>query len=312
MALLRRRQPLSVAPGVAGRARRRDPGRRLGALPWRPLSRRRVRRRRRAGARPAAGAAARSAASPAAGAATRAVRPVPPAPPPPVPPPAVAGIATAAGGVGGCRRSPAPVPPPRWCPCRRWRGGRAGAAASWGRSSDRPAAVAVSAPEPGRVRARPELVFAWGWRAARAAASWLEICSAGLHEVLPDDRRIGAALDRLRRCTAGHRDELVREPDPHGGRDLRRPAHEPGVAVVGGGARLAGDVDAGDRPPTGPVPCWTTPCSSSWIVWATLTGSRACSGASSTRSRLPWHRITGTASGRSPSDPRTGAPRIGV
>ncbi len=61
------------------------------------------------------------------------------------------------------------------------------------------------------------------------------------HEGVPDDRRERSTLDRPAVVERVHRDELVRETDPHGDGQLRRPANEPGVGVVGSRAGLAGD-----------------------------------------------------------------------
>ena len=67
-----------------------------------------------------------------------------------------------------------------------------------------------------------------------------------LHEGLPDRGGIGAARDRLALELGLHRLELVGVADPDGDGVLLRPGHEPRVAVVLGGAGLAGDHDAGD------------------------------------------------------------------
>ena len=57
---------------------------------------------------------------------------------------------------------------------------------------------------------------------------------------MPDQRGEGAAEHRSAVELGRHRDQLVRVADPHGDRVLVIPADEPGVAVVGGRARLAG------------------------------------------------------------------------
>ena len=62
-----------------------------------------------------------------------------------------------------------------------------------------------------------------------------------LHERLPDQRRVRAALDRLAVVLGQHRPQLVRVADPDRGHEVGRVADEPGVAVVLGRAGLAGD-----------------------------------------------------------------------
>ena len=62
-----------------------------------------------------------------------------------------------------------------------------------------------------------------------------------LHEALPDQRREGAAGDRVAVVLGQHRRQLVRVADPDRRDELRRVADEPGVAVVLGRAGLAGD-----------------------------------------------------------------------
>ena len=57
------------------------------------------------------------------------------------------------------------------------------------------------------------------------------ICSADSMKVVPDLGRERAARDRPAVELGEHRHQLVGEPDPDGGRELRRPADEPGVAL---------------------------------------------------------------------------------
>ena len=89
----------------------------------------------------------------------------------------------------------------------------------------------------------------WSWhRSCPSSRSWrrrlfgavlVDLQRRG-HEVVPDQRREGAPEHGVAVEVRAHRDQLVRIADPHGDRVLGVPAHEPGVAVVGGGAGLAG------------------------------------------------------------------------
>ncbi len=88
------------------------------------------------------------------------------------------------------------------------------------------------------------------------------------HEVVPDQRREGAAEHRPAVELGGHRDQLVGVADPDGDRVLGVPADEPGVAVVGGGAGLAGRELAESRRPCA-VPYWSTVSSIEVSVSAT-------------------------------------------
>ena len=75
---------------------------------------------------------------------------------------------------------------------------------------------------------------------------WSRIADRLLHEVVPEQRRVGAAGDRLAAELGQHRLESVGIADPDRDRHLLVPADEPGVAVVLGRAGLAGG-EAGDR-----------------------------------------------------------------
>ena len=73
---------------------------------------------------------------------------------------------------------------------------------------------------------------AWNW--------WTGVPSTAADmNSLPDAGGVGAAGDADRGAGRLHRDGSLVEPHPHGRRQIRRVAHEPGVVVVLGRARLA-------------------------------------------------------------------------
>ncbi len=229
LALLRPGQSLPVPAGSRGTAERRCP------RPERPWRRGCVASGRGRAQPPVAAAEAGAAA--AAGAT------------------AAAAGATAAGAAAArwCRR-PAPAwcrrPAREWCRrpapawCRRPGPGVVPPPCAGGRRPRSACRCPPSRAEPASWRRR-----SWSWPSSwtrrggaprsgprPAPCSRQDLQRLG-HEVVPDDRREGAALDRLAVEQVRHGHELVGIADPHRGGDVRRPADEPGVAVVLGRAR---------------------------------------------------------------------------
>ena len=156
-----------------------------------------------------------------------------------------AGGSVAGGSVGGRigRRSAASVcggvaAAARCRPSRR----RRSAARPSRRAARRSRSAARAVPAPGRRRRSRSLPVP-------SPPSFLgsgSIFSSDCMKVFQIPAGIGAAGDRLALELGLHRLELVRVADPDGDGVLLRPADEPGVAVVLGGAGLAGDHHAGD------------------------------------------------------------------